>query len=457
MFQTLARPLFETPAIPLHGMMADPYFVSDYVNKDFIKQQNTGLRTNMGRLDPDVFSRGDSAWVLTSTGWYEVTGNDPRIGVNGLEIERDLSNLLDYNTDPFDGSSSWSEIAIGSVEKSRVSGGSPIDGEDLITLQDTSMILPEGISQQIPNAQINDSTQYTLVVNISNISGGPRPVLVAVDDASGTKYGISIKQDGTSVQEITDTGYATSDFYGVTTEIINGVTQIFAYLTMTSDAASTTVTYQFYSCAATNGAPWAFNVALTGEVDWAYGLFYPGTFEGVYSPVVSTTIPDTRTREWLKYDHSSLSIPNNDFAVLVEWVPNSDENWGDEQILFQMGVSGANHIRLSHGGSGNFLARKRLTSTNYDSTASLTGIAGRTPIRGAARYQSSGDGVTAFCAGSKSGTPHANTTDCNLGTLFAIGAKQDANDSQMNGGVTKLIITSNPSKLTDAFLQAWTA
>jgi len=151
------------------------------------------------------------------------------------------------------------------------------------------------------------------------------------------------------------------------------------------------------------------------------------------SPIPTTTAAVTRAA-------STGTIPSSGNITAaagtfnIEWTPASIIT-GDNMIIMSL-VDASNYTALIYNSTGTFIMRKRIAAVNYDASLTLTAVVGTT-------YKVAGDwgasGVLLAVNGT-AGTPHANTTNAQIGATVSISAytQESANKKNLRPWTTQL-------------------
>ena len=165
----------------------------------------------------------------------------------------------------------------------------------------------------------------------------------------------------------------------------------------------------------------------------------------ISSVIPTTTAAVTRNASVISYP-SSGNIAAAAGAVYLEFTPQHAPV--GTIALFGTYVDANNYTAILHDAT-NLIFRKRIAASNYDATIANAFVAGTT-YKVAASW---GSGGTSIVLDGTVGTPHANTTNAQIGTTIQIGA--DGNGAQQPFASIKNSKLWQTAK-TDAQLQALT-
>ena len=166
----------------------------------------------------------------------------------------------------------------------------------------------------------------------------------------------------------------------------------------------------------------------------------------ISSVIPTTTAAVTRNASVISYP-SSGNIAAAAGTIYLEFTPQHAPT--GTIALFGTYVDANNYTAILHDAT-NLIFRKRIAATNYDATIANAFVAGTT-YKVAASW---GSGGTSIVLGGTVGTPHANTTNAQIGTTVQIGA--DGNGAQQPFSSIRNVKIWTTAK-TDAQLQALTA
>ncbi len=229
----------------------------------------------------------------------------------------------------------------------------------------------------------------------------------------------------------------------VSTSSITSVGNSWYRLTATFATVDITICYVVAISATTDAWGPGLSISNTGTFYLWGAQVENAAFASSYIP--TTTVAVTRNGEIDSYVSAS-NIAAAAGSIVLTYTPTHTPS--GTVALFGTYVDASNYTAILHDAT-NLIFRKRIAGTNYDATIANSFVAGTAYKMGC----SWGAAGTSIVLGGTVGTPHANTTDAQIGTNSQVGA--DGNSLQQPAASIKNLAVY-ASQLTDAALQTAT-
>lgn len=186
-------------------------------------------------------------------------------------------------------------------------------------------------------------------------------------------------------------------------------------------------------------------IVTSGDEVYVWGAQLEDGVSFASSYIPTTTVAVARNADIDSYVSAS-NIAAAAGSIVLSYTPTHTPS--GTVALFGTYVDASNYTAILHDAT-NLIFRKRIAGVNYDATIANSFVAGTTYKMGC----SWGAAGTSIVLNGTVGTPHANTTNAQIGTNFQVGA--DGNSLQQpTASIKNLAVYA--SQLTDAALQTAT-